>query len=62
MPEKLLLAATITFALNLFLGGNWSPSTPVSEKAQLSDPSRLANTLETQSEVLPFGFIKPPTL
>ncbi|HEY9748162.1 MAG TPA: hypothetical protein V6C63_05770 [Allocoleopsis sp.] len=61
MPEKILLAATITFALNLFLGGNWSPSTPVSEKAQLPDTSRLANTLEAQ-ETLPFGFIKPPML
>ena len=62
MPEKLFLAATITFALNLFLGGNWPSSTQASEKAQLSAPSsQLANALEAQ-ETLPFRFIKPPTL
>lgn len=66
MPEKLLLAITITFSLNLFLGGNWPSSSQASniqasEKAQLSiGSSPLANDAEVQ--VLLPNFIKPPAL
>ncbi|HEY9859960.1 MAG TPA: hypothetical protein V6D16_10685 [Candidatus Obscuribacterales bacterium] len=61
MPEKLLLAITITFSLNLFLGGNWPSSTQASEQAQLPvGSSPLANDSEVQ--VLLSNFIKPPAL
>nr|WP_290223882.1 hypothetical protein [Trichocoleus desertorum] len=66
MPEKLLLAITITFSLNLFLGGNWASSTQASntqasEKAQLSvGSSPLAN--DSKVQVLLPNFIKPPAL
>jgi hypothetical protein len=66
MPEKLLLAITITFSLNLFLGGNWpsssqTSSTQTSEKAQLPvSSSQLANGSEDQA--LLSNLIKPPTL
>ncbi|MBW4490202.1 MAG: hypothetical protein KME12_20670 [Trichocoleus desertorum ATA4-8-CV12] len=66
MPEKLLLAITITFSLNLFLGGNWPSSTQASdtqaaEKAQLPvGSSPLTN--DSKVQVLLPNFIKPPAL
>ena len=66
MPEKLLLAITITFSLNLFLGGNWpsssqASSTQASEQGQLPvSSSQLANDSENQA--LLSNLIKPPTL
>lgn len=61
MPEKLLLAITITFSLNLFLGGNWPSSTQASEKAQLPvGSSQMAP--ESAAQTFLSSLIKPPTL
>ncbi|MBD2122590.1 hypothetical protein [Trichocoleus sp. FACHB-262] len=61
MSEKLLLAVTITFSLNLFLGGNWSPGSQALETAQTPvGSSQLANNSEAQAFFT--NLIKPPAL
>jgi len=66
MPEKLLLAITITFSLNLFLRGNWPSSTQASstqaaEKAQLPASSRQLAS-DSDSQALFSSFITTPAL